>query len=629
METDDGQSRQGSHGLDYTVDGGIPDAQFDEAMKFMLDEALKDDLKPEPRGFDSHSEDLQNDEGPEYHDDSDYQDDEEALGPGEDSDASGSPTTSELGMLEDSRENRHAQSKPRIASSTKRRRTGASIERPFKRKLTEVTVDYLDLLNAEIREAACHGCIEERDSDEDGIVAFRASQLGLTVWTPLEKRVLYETTSRLGRSAVEEIAARIGSKSVVEVEDYLCYLHHASEDRKAKLRPILQPAERPSALELSPQCCNALDAAADTLSILQERKEEKREVAKWGESWKLTEPLPAIDHGEDEEAYHEEQIPDFNSLFDISKWLSLSSDIFMNSAIPSSNWNFVHEEPPAIWATAMEDFHSLAISITRRLVQTTLIVAMSRHRTARDLDPRTVCVIRREDVETALQSLNMEDTRPEFWRASARRLRLHVLDNETKPRPPKQAEEVEEDYMTYDEVENALQHDFDPQKPAATANTGGQRANVLDKSRVTSEEGVTENEADVESTTPQATSDRLSSEEMAVQDEAEEVIFHSGVDFPQSSRSKEVLLNRINGERRQEEYADHCDMLASRECEVKMWELLGKPVPQVLRVKELQPPLPRSNLGVEGVYSVGRNWRKALQYHAEWEAQDLEVDEGG
>ncbi|KAH8173096.1 Homeodomain-like protein [Sarocladium implicatum] len=626
MDTDDGQSSQGSQDLDYTVDGGIPDAQFDEAMKFMVDEALRDDLKPEPRGFDSHSEDLQHDAGSEYHDDSDYQDEEEAAGPGEDSDAPGSPTTSELGMPDDGREIHHMSSKPRISSSHKRRKP--PIARPFKRKLTEVSAEYLDLLNTEIREAACYGCTEDRDIDEDGIVAYRASQLGLTVWSPIEKRILYEATSRLGRSAVAEISARIGSKSVVEVEDYLSYLHYASEDRKAKLRPILQPAERPSAVELSPQCCNALDQAADTLSILQERKEEKRELTKWGDSWKITQPLPDVDEKAEEEK-HPDGHPDFNTLFDISKWLSLSSDVFMNSAVPSSNWNSVHDEAPSIWATAMEDFHSLAVSITRRLVQTTLVIAMSRHRTMRELDPRTVCIVRREDVETALQSLDMEDTRPEFWRGAARRLRLNVLDNETKPRPSRQHEEDEEYYMSYNEVENALEHDFDPKTNSLVANASTQAGDARDKSRMTSEEGITDYEADIESSTPQPTSDRLSAEELAIQDEAEEVILHSGVDFPQSSRSKEVLLNRIAGERRQEEYADHCDMVASRECEVKMWEMLGKPVPPVLRVRETQPPLPRSNLGVEGVYSVGRNWRRALQYHAEWETKDVEVYEGG
>jgi hypothetical protein len=441
-------------------------------------------------------------------------------------------------------------------------------------------------------------------------------------------------TSRLGRTAVAEISAALGSKSVVEVEDYLNHLHYASEERKSKLRPILQPAEQPAAIELSAQCCHALDQAADTLSILQERKEQKREEHKWGSEWLLTQAMYEDVSEQDEEKQggqsSDESASTFGDLFDIPIWLKLSSDVFMNSAVPGNNWTYVDEEPPAIWATAMEDFRSLAVSITTRLVQTTILNAMSRLRSKQEAEPRILSVVRREDVEAALQSLNMEDKRSEFWRRAARRLRLNVQDNESARLTNITKDgNVEEKFMSFHEVENAL---TDGETQAQTSNHMSQippRFLIDDYESAYEGGGVTENEADTESAGPTEDSRNISAEELAVRQEAEEVILYSGVDFPTTTRSKEVLLNRISSERRQEEYANSCDEQASRLEEVKIWELLEKPVPQVLRIREPPEQLPRTNMGVDGVYSVGRNWRRGLHYVAEWETLGEKGGEGG
>ncbi|KAK0391089.1 hypothetical protein NLU13_0591 [Sarocladium strictum] len=620
MDVDANHSRQSSQDYDYTVDGGIPDAQFDEAMNSFLDDALEADfdlksqqdviLKDPPRGGKLNDQD-----------DSDYVDED---GDAEDHDGESnvSPAPSHSSEPENAEDDHQFMPQSPTTSLVKRYKSDLVIDRPFKRRCTELSVGYVDLLNKEIKEAALRGCTEDKDVDEDGVAAYRASQLGLIIWSPVEKRTLYETTSRLGRSAVADISAAIGTKSVVEVEDYLSHLHYASEDRKSKLRPILQPAERPAAMELSPQCCHALDEAADTLSIMQERREQRREEEKWGSSWNFTQAMFEEAHEEDTGRPLDERTSDLGDLFDIPKWLALSSDIFMNSAVPSNNWNYVDEEPPTIWATALEDFYSLTVSVTRRLVQTTLYVAMSRLRTKREAEPRLLNVVRREDVEAALQSLNMEDKRSEFWRGCARRLRLNVRDNESAVPPEQRREESNSrEHMTFDEVEAALGDEglenrtlADPGKPPDPPHP--------DDHESTPDGGMTENEADVDSAGQSDSHKGYSAEELAVRNEAEEVILYSGVDFPQSTRSKEVLLNRISGERRQEDYANQCDQQASREEEVKMWELLEKPVPQNLRVRETPEQVPRTHLGVEGVYSVGRNWRRALHHFSEWETQE-------
>lgn len=627
MEMDTGHPHQSSPDYTYTVDGGIPDAQFDQAMNSHLEDALRDDqhvLVPysqEPEGEETN-----------LRHNLDQQADQHSGGPDARSDgsvfiASFDSSESDLSEQETADDPQDLAQQSRTSSPSKRPQTDITCERPFKRKCTKLNPSYLDLLNKEIREAARRGCTEDNDMDEDGVAAYRASQLGPTAWSLVEKRILYETTSRLGRGALSEISASIGSKSVVEVEDYLSYLHRASEERKSMLRPVLQPAERPAAVEISPQCCHALDEVADSISVLQERKEEKREEQKWGASWNITWPLLEGDEVDGEKQVLEGPAAELNELFDVPNWLSLSADIFMNSAVPSNNWNYVDEEPPAIWATAMEDFQSVALSITRRLVQTTLFMAMSRLRAKRELEPRTLGIVRREDVDAALRSLNMEDKRHEFWRGSARRLRLNVRNNETGSRVRRKDDDEEEQYMTFEEVENALRADGDPQ--ISPPEDQSREEEIPKDTEIPLEDGITKNEVDVEPREPTETTENLTAEDMEALEEAEEVFRYSGVDFMKTTRSKDMLLNRISGEMKQEEYADHCDEQASRDGEVKMWEMLQKPVPQALRAKQAQEQLPRSNLAVEGVYSVGRNWRRALQYYAEWETQDVNSAEDG
>ncbi|KAI1180720.1 hypothetical protein F4777DRAFT_259598 [Nemania sp. FL0916] len=368
------------------------------------------------------------------------------------------------------RKKRRADSNNTFAEST-----GAP---PLKRMKGDFNSAYVDLLNRDIEDASSgiiHGQ-EDRDSEP--------LQIGLVVWSAAERSVFYAALRRLGKDDVAGISARVGSKSEVEVRQYLLLLDAAGrrrggngEGNKTLLRD-LRPVHVPAAVEIGPDCAAALEIAADTLSLLQEGYEQKVEKARWGSRWLITPALAHVleasqqshkkhnhknslrrirlrersqsrqqdneseDEGSDSQEDQEEDDGDeflrgtpFLEFFSIQTWLELSDRIFMNSTLPDNNWRFVSEEdePPAIQATALADFYGLAVSFTKRLLLAVLFMAQSRLRTRSQKNPtrkRPNAQIRVEDVAAAVSSLGLKRNSSEFWVRCARRLQLKVVDDE-------------------------------------------------------------------------------------------------------------------------------------------------------------------------------------------------------
>ncbi|KAJ6786744.1 hypothetical protein PWT90_02000 [Aphanocladium album] len=477
--------------------------------------------------------------------------------------------------------------------------------RPFKRQRNILNPDYLELLNREIDDAAHRMCLEEGTS-------LPASQLGLTYWSPLEKSQFFEALSRLGKHDLPGIAQIIGTKSPIEVKHYLRVLHEAVLARRAQdRRSFLEPAEYPAAVELTPQCCHAQEEAADAVSIKQEARENQREKDKWQQHWDIT-PRNATE-------LEQKQLDDgaaslaFAKLFHVSRWLRLSERMFMNSSIPGSNWHSIDSRPPSIWATALEDFHSLALSVTRRLVQTTLFISMSRIRAKSVLVPGTRNIVRKKDVEAAIASLGLTHNSNDLWLKCARRLRLDVYEN-----PPAQGDEEEEEPMTYDEVEVELA-DEEPQR-AASVDSAAERLKLESES---SDEGEDSAEgSDDDQSKPK------DEEERAVNREISEVLWYSAVGIRDLQSTRRALKMRIETERKQERHADVVDEYASYAAETEMWDLLQKP-PPAERPRMPNPArlvMQRSNLDVETLYPMNRAWADDLEYHAEWETLQKPVD---
>ncbi|KAL7938072.1 hypothetical protein V8C35DRAFT_290792 [Trichoderma chlorosporum] len=477
-----------------------------------------------------------------------------------------------------------------------------AVYRPFKRLRGELNLGYLELLNKEIQDAAQQSSFGDQELP-------LAGEIGLTSWSAPEKLNFFEAVARLGKHDLPGIAAKIGSKSVAEISHYLHHLQAASDLRQQQgSRSILELAEYPAAVEISQQCCHAQEEAADEISVKQEAREELREQNRWGEVWDIT---PKVAKKLSREVHEQDanpaNVPQFAQLFHVSKWLELSARMFMNSSVPGNNWNSVDAEPPSMWATTFDDFHSLAVSVTRRLVQTTLFMAMSRIRAKNAMEIKVKDMVHLQDVEAAISSLNMTGKSKEAWITIARRLRLDVFED-----PPEGDEEFdEEERMTYEEVEQALsggeaagpRKQAQPDTPLSTQHSDED------------EENGSSDELDDSSRSPSPTNE----EERQVDIEAMEVLEYSAMDIRTDKTTKKALKACIAMDRQKERQAEEFDQYASYKAEVEMWNLLQKKPPMELPKKHDPGPLRRSNQSLDNFYPSGRDWARKLLYYSEWE----------
>ncbi|KAI0861900.1 hypothetical protein F4860DRAFT_474122 [Xylaria cubensis] len=340
---------------------------------------------------------------------------------------------------------------------------------PLKRMKGNFNAAYLDLLNRDINDAASgliYGEAEEEDADQ---------QIGAVMWSAAEKAAFFAAVSRLGRADFTGISARIGTKSELEVHQYLVLLD-ATEGEGVR-ENALRPVDIPAAVEIGAECAAALEAAADVLSLCQESYEEQVEKRRWGSRWRVTAQLVETFKSQqrrdaealtlhpqprermqkenqrrgEEEDDRKEQLqmekeeqenegkrldePPFFQFFRVQNWLLLSNRVFMNSAIPDGNWRAASEEnePPAIQMTVLSDLYALAVSVTRRLVVSALYVAESRIRrnSFEVVQRKRKTKISVEDVIAAVSSLGMKQNSNEFWARCARRLQLDVVNDTT------------------------------------------------------------------------------------------------------------------------------------------------------------------------------------------------------
>ncbi|KAK1594417.1 uncharacterized protein LY79DRAFT_549692 [Colletotrichum navitas] len=500
-------------------------------------------------------------------------------------------------------------------SSHKRRALSEVIEPVLKRHRGAFNNNYLDLLNRDIEDVTKFSL----DGEEEGLPP---SQIGLTLWTPYEKKVFFEALSRLGKDNIRGIADRIRTKSEIEVRQYIALLADAIERRRQEQEGGLKPlelTEYPAAVEMSLPCCHALDEAADALSFRQERHEELVEQKKWGECWNINLELARRiegDHGRERDTtFASDHGLKFTELLCVKNFVRLPERIFMNASHAENNWQFVSEEPPTIRATALQDFHSLLVSVTKKLVLTTLFIAESRIRGKRKVAPSTRNLVRRKDVEAAVASLGMKQNSDEFWATCARRLRLEVWDDEAEEDAGE--EDENEESMAYDRVERVLRRESDVPEDGAMEE-GSPTPEIKSGDRESSE-STDEEASGGEEPGDDADVAPLDDAEREVIEEAKEVLVYSAHDFPETHRTREALKNRIRNERTQEAQADAEDAKASYEAELEMWRLLQRQPPDSFVMPQIPERGCRAVGNVEDFYDSGRKWRERLTYHSEWE----------
>lgn len=484
--------------------------------------------------------------------------------------------------------------------------------------------DYRELLNSGIHEAAT-GAIP------DEYPPLRGSQIGSSVWTGDEKDVFFSALSRLGRHDTHGIALRIGSKSELEVQEYTQLLHQGLQDRDAFRQPIFELTDLPAAFEIGDECTGLLERAGDGLATRQECSEEEKEKDKWGDLWLLTTPIcKSIEkqRRESGEQSLEKSLPAAN-LLDLKNWLELPRKVFMNSSGPreDENWQCFVEpgETPAIRATAFEDFHSLAVSVTKRLMSTVLFCTMSRRRAIHSTGIKHAEIVV-DDIEAAVRILGLKHNSLDFWTESARRNDLDVFDLDEDS-----GENID---LTYDEVEAALRQTRRRSRSRSRSMSRGPHSGRSAPSSVEGGRDQDSTDSMTESLGSGSDDDSLSDQESdllsnpSLDDEDELTDVSESQVKSQNSQLEEARKKKsedIKAEiRAQEDYIEAYDHEASQTEENRLRNLLrhSSPIeikPEPLDTHERPKPSRKEPFDVD--------WKDRIEYWSPWETMPIPVPE--
>lgn len=438
------------------------------------------------------------------------------------------------------------------------------------------------------------------------------TQNGAVIWTAEEKELLFNTLDRKGKGGIRYAAATIGTKSEVEIADYLKLIQRSLEARhvlEERLELIIM-GEIPSALEVSKECCAELDRYAEYLVIQEDVDTEKECRAIYAGNGLICAPQAKSLVEKDVNPPLRGSIHLAANVLNVPGWTQLSTQVFMNfgGSKAEDSWNELvksKKESPGLYGDALMDFYALTVSITRRLVQSTMFFAMARLRSMSGIGRARRNAIRKRDVRAAVDVLNMRHDRQGFFVDAARRNHLVILDDEN------------ESPMSYEEAEEILgQEDENENSDADQEDTASESENAEEV-----EEGGEEDEEDEASNMDSATSQPNSEP--------------SNHQNPDRTRPPKLSWDEIPLDT-EEEHADLVDVQISRAEESKLWHILDTPVPRHLDIPIVpaeedkkdatQKPHCQRKLKEELV-----DWRDRTLYRDEWEEygeglQDLEEE---
>ncbi|KKZ61336.1 hypothetical protein EMCG_04055 [[Emmonsia] crescens] len=464
------------------------------------------------------------------------------------------------------------------------------------------TENYVKLFN-EFAESAVAGSADTSGS------AFAPSQIGVVTWSSQEKEILFTALERKGKGRIPEIASLLGSKSEMEIRDYLAVLHQGLENQQLKARysrPLIL-SEIPAASEISEECCQALGDNAQAFSRQDEQTENTMGRRKYGDMWLVDRHVAAMvedeldaerrgsDDGGNEDADNLRPPPSIlatSQLLNAGNWILLSERIFMNpgkSRIEDNWYNLrVDAETPSLTCEAFADFYTLAVSLTRRLVESSIFLATSRLRSLERGGYQRGKLVRREDVGAALDMLRMSHNSRQFWIGAPRRHNLNVEDirhrKGFKPVP-----------LTYNEVEDELSLE-------------GTRSRTSRASSVAQSAAVSENQSEAEG---------LSNDDSSV----------SAVSNPSSPNNTASDEDESLSDP-EEIHAVSIDRKSSRIEELRLWRQLSQSPPHSLLVEHEDSDIEMGGddkiaavrpLGIRKTKQDLIDWRDRVLYRNEWE----------
>ncbi|KUJ06256.1 uncharacterized protein LY89DRAFT_790654 [Mollisia scopiformis] len=502
---------------------------------------------------------------------------------------------------------------PSRRNSRKRRALKPPSEIRSKRLHAYYDNDYRKLLNVEINDATYGELSQE---------VLEASQVGSSSWNAEEKELLFSSLARLGRDNVRGIAVQIGSKSEPEVQEYLQLLQANVAERKRKSRRNFMVADLPAATEINEECCIVLERAGDALAARQEMAEEKVEHSKWSDMWLVNENVSRlIERRRREEGGEEalEAVLPAGNLFIFKNWLELSQRVFMNPGTPreEDNWENLAEpsETPAVRATAFEDFHSLAVNITKKLLSTTIFCTMSRLRSG-NYHYVKVSEVTADDVEAAVNILGLKKDSSQFWLGCPKRNNLEIIDDEENP----------EERAAVSLADNDVERELLSSRCSRSRSLSVSRH---EKSRASSqasrhEEAAYSSPSEVEYEDPQDFESESSTD-----DEKKSAPRGESPDFtdPESPtvttpNRRTRIRDRKAAELAHEAYTEALDMEASQKEEARLWSLIEQEPPFEVETNFDKVERP---VAIRDEIEDGRNWRDHLEYWSPWETMGTPV----
>ena len=466
--------------------------------------------------------------------------------------------------------------------------------------------DYRDLFNKVIHDSTGGSTAEYQEPLE-------TSQIGCSTWTAEEKDSFFCALSHLGRDDVRGIASQIQTKSEIEVHEYIQLLH---EGMMANSNKLLHVTSIPAAIDITEECCGVLERAGDALAIRQERAEEEVEKTKWDNLWLLNSKINKLLVRGSDRSEVKAVLPAVD-LFVLGNWLELSRRVFMNSNSEEYNWeyNADSDETPAIRATAFEDFHSLAVSITQRLISASLFCTMSR-RHARVSSAIKHADVNNDDVEAATKILGLKMNSRDFWLGCARRCNLKVFDEEWNL------------FMSYEEAEKSLREggERSRSRSASRCRCSGSRSDSRSGSEVVEDSQTYSSivseyyESEEESA--------FSHESVASSGELADHFRESETTSSQSRRRASLL--KTNPDQKEElahvQHIEAFDSELSRIEEQRLWTLLGQTMPFGIKSEQFDLPDPQKLNSRDDMEQT--NWRNQLKFQSQWETLETPLSKG-
>ncbi|KYG47035.1 hypothetical protein M433DRAFT_133347 [Acidomyces richmondensis BFW] len=533
------------------------------------------------------------------------------------------------------------------------------------RQLRSPDRTYVDLLNESI--------VQARGQNRVASEALGPSQIGASYWTSKEKELLFRTLAVHGIGDLQALSQSIGTKSKAEIHVYLSLLQNGVEEVTATFPNPRQfsPVEIPSAFEISAECEEALQLQADELTEKLAKQDARSEQNRYNDVWlidgdyaseieqrletqskeNLLDNQNSATEGDDHASESHQHSPGLLSsakLLRPEAFIQLAENIFM-AGIPGDQNRWYDSDQsldsvngPAIYRTAFDEFHSLAVSLTRRLIQATLFQTMTRLRsgdTARtDWKPQPE--VTRVDVTTALDILGIDaEGWMKYWARLPRKAGLHVYTDSKKYRDgrPSTKNGVK---LSYDEVEAELglsapnfvlrkeeeedddDAEFDPSELVSEDFT-----EVTNES-CPSEEGMLLNEnepVDFEEIEQSHCSDiadltnrNASEDQLDMELEKASPGTLNGNAEGWDPRKRKRPMSQSSLTKVEDRYMEVLDLASSKREEKWLWdEIIQKKPPKVVDSISLdKPERPRGKF-VSAVETL--NWRKRVQYEAEWE----------